>query len=285
MSLSDLQCATRASWTGDEMSTGRLENQVAVVTGAGSRASGIGNGRAVAVAMARERASVALLDLDEGAARATHEMIASEGGRSVVIHCDVRSAEACGRALDEVLDTLGVPGVLVNNVGIPGPPGTALDVDLDEWTKTLHTNVTAMVLMARACLPHMIEAGRGCVINMASITGMVGGFPHLCYPTTKGAIISMTRSMAAHHARDGIRVNCIAPGLVYTPYVGGDDMSAEVRAQRRLLTPLGTEGTAWDVAGAAVFLASCESRWITGVVLPVDAGDSAIRGGVPYVLQ
>ena len=267
------------------MSTGRLKDQVAIISGAGSRTSGIGNGRAVAVAMARERASVALLDLDEGAARATGEMVASEGGRSAAIQCDVRSAEACARAVEEVLETLGVPRILVNNVGIPGPAGTALDVDLEEWTRTLHTNVTAMLLMARACLPHMIEAGRGCVINMASITGMVGGFPHLCYPTTKGAIISMTRSMAAHHARDGIRVNCIAPGLVYTPYVAGEGMSAEMRAQRSLSTPLGTEGTAWDVAGAAVFLASDEARWITGVVLPVDAGDSAIRGGVPYVLQ
>jgi len=283
--MPDLQCAARRLCAGDDVTTGRLKNQVAVISGAGSRTSGIGNGRAVAVAMAREGASVAVLDVDEGAARATNEMIASEGGRSVVIQCDVRREEACGHALDEVRETLGVPGILVNNVGIPGPAGTALDVDIEEWTRALHTNVTAMVLMARACLPQMIAAGRGCVINMASITGVMGGFPHLCYPTTKGAIISMTRSMAAHHARDGIRVNCIAPGLVYTPYVAGAGMSAEMRAQRSLSTPLGTEGTAWDVAGAAVFLASDEARWITGVVLPVDAGDSAIRGGVPYVLQ
>jgi len=261
----------------------RLARKVAIVTGAGSRADGIGNGRAIAIAMAREGASVALLDLDLHAAEDTGAMISRDGGIGMAIRCDVARAEDCRAAVDAVVRRFGRPDVLVNNVGVIGPPGTAVDVDIDAWTRTFQLNVTSMLLMARFALPSMIEGGSGSIINMASITGLVGGFPNVCYPTTKGAIIALTRAMAAQHGRQGVRVNAIAPGLVYTPYVAGDGMSDEMRASRRQATVLGTEGTAWDVAAAAVFLASEEARWITGVVLPVDAGDTAVRSNTPYV--
>ena len=260
----------------------RLLHKTVIVTGAGSQGEGIGNGRATAILMARSSARVALLDSRIEAAETTRKIIEAEGGTAIVIECDVADPAACGAAVEKSADQLGDTQVLVNNVGIGGPPGTAVDVDPLEWDRAMAINVKSMMLMAKYAIPHMIKAGGGAIVNMASITGVLGGFPDLFYPTSKAAVINMTRAMAAHHGKDGIRVNCIAPGLVYTPYVVGAGMSDEVREQRRLQTVLGTEGTAWDVGMAAVFLASDEARWITGVTLPVDAGDSAIKLGVPF---
>jgi NAD(P)-dependent dehydrogenase (short-subunit alcohol dehydrogenase family) len=140
----------------------------------------------------------------------------------------------------------------------------------------MQVNVKSMVLMAKLCIPPMVEADGGSIVNIASVAGLTGGSPTLAYPTSKGAVVNMTRAMAAHHGRQGVRVNGIAPGMVYTPMVA-DGMSPAVREARRRRSLLQTEGTAWDVAMAAVFLASDEARWISGVVLPVDAGATAGR--------
>ena len=137
-------------------------------------------------------------------------------------------------------------------------------------------NLKSMMLMAKFCIPHMTRARRGSIINVSSIAGLEGGYPHLLYPTTKGAIVQLTRAMAAQHGADGIRVNALAPGMVYTPMVAGE-LDAETRRQRTAQSSLKTEGTAWDVALAALFLAGDDSRWITGIVLPVDGGASAAR--------
>jgi NAD(P)-dependent dehydrogenase (short-subunit alcohol dehydrogenase family) len=174
-----------------------------------------------------------------------------------------------------VVQALGGVDVLMNNVGVLGPRGTAVEVDPDDWDRAMAINVTSMVLMAKHCIPHMVEAGGGSIVNVSSLVGLQGGHPDLLYPTSKGAVVQLTRAMAGHHGKDGIRVNCIAPGLLYTPMVTSQGMTPEVREQRRLQSFLQTEGTAWDVAMAAVFLASDEARWITGAILPVDAGASA----------
>ncbi|KAF5521738.1 2-(S)-hydroxypropyl-CoM dehydrogenase [Colletotrichum aenigma] len=113
---------------------------------------------------------------------------------------------------------------------------------------------------------------------MGSVAGLKGGTPHLLYPTSKGAIVNMTRAMAAHHAGDGIRVNCVCPGMLYTPMMYAGGMSGEARAARRQRSLLGTEGNGWDAACAVVFLASNHARWMTGVILPVDAGTTAAVG-------
>ena len=158
-----------------------------------------------------------------------------------------------------------------------GPPGNAIEVDPEAFDRAMRINVTSMVLMAKYALPPMIEAGGGSIINLSSAAGILGGHPSLLYPTSKAAVIGLTRSMAAHHGRDGVRVNCIAPGMVYTPMVAVRGMTPELREARRQSSLLGTEGTAWDVAAAAAFLASDAARWITGIVLPVDAGATAAR--------
>jgi NAD(P)-dependent dehydrogenase (short-subunit alcohol dehydrogenase family) len=259
----------------------RMKGKVAIVTGAGSRGEGIGNGRAAAVLLAREGASVALVDAVPEWAEATRELVAAEGGTCIVIPCDITVEEQAAAAVRRTVDRWGRLDVLVNNVGIAGPPGTAVEVDIAEWERALRVNVTSMVIMAKHAIPEMIRSGGGSIVNLSSVAGLTGGHPSLLYPTSKGAIVNLTRAMAAHHGRDGIRVNAVAPGMVYTPMVSSRGMSPEMREARRLRSLLQTEGTGWDVGQAVLFLASDEARWVTGVTLPVDAGATAGMSRVP----
>lgn len=253
----------------------RFEGRVVVVSGAGSRGEGIGNGRAAAILLASAGARVALLDRNREWAETTARMISDGGGTSIVLEADVSEAECCQAAVKEVVAEFGSVYGLVNNVGIGGAAGTAIDVDPDEWDFGMRVNVKSMMLMSKYCLPHMIAAGGGSIVNVSSVAGLRGGTPSLLYPTSKAAVIGLTRAMATHHGRSGIRVNCVAPGMVYTPMVASTGMSEETRAARRNRSLLGTEGSGWDVGHAVRFLLSDEARWITGVVFPVDAGTDA----------
>ena len=259
----------------------RLEGRVAIVTGAGSRDSGIGNGRAAAILMARSGAKLALLDAMPDWAAETERMIREEGGESVVIEADVTQGAACAEAVKRTVAKWGRVDILVNNVGIGGPPGDAVEVDIEAWDHAMRVNVTSMMLMAKYAIPEMRKLNAGSIINLASVAGLVGGHPSLLYPTSKGAVINLTRAMAAHHGHEGIRVNCIAPGMVYTPMVTSRGMSPALRESRRQRSLLQTEGTGWDVGNAVRYLASDESRWVTGTVLPVDAGATAGAGRLP----
>jgi NAD(P)-dependent dehydrogenase (short-subunit alcohol dehydrogenase family) len=187
--------------------------------------------------------------------------------------------------VDQAVQTYGQLDILVNNVGVAGPPGTVVDVDLDAWDRCLRINLTSMVLMSRYAVPPMRQIGGGSIINMSSVLGLVAGHPAVAYSTTKAAVIGLTRSMALHHGPEGIRVNAVAPGFVHTPMVYAQGIDEADRELRRLAAPLGTEGTGWDVGEAVLFLASPRSRWITGIVLPVDAGLTATlgAGAVPSV--
>lgn len=259
----------------------RLAGRVALVTGAGSRSSDIGNGRAAAILLARQGAKVLLIDAVADAAIETEQMIAREGGVSMALQVDVTQASECEKAVQAANDAWGRVDVLVNNVGIGGPAGTATDVDLDAWDHAMRVNVTSMMLMARYAIPEMVRQGAGSIINIASVAGLLGGHPSLLYPTSKGAVVNMTRAMASHHGPDGIRVNCVCPGMVYTPMVSARGMTPEMRLARQQRSLLQTEGTGWDVGNAVLYLASDEARWITGIVMPVDAGASAGSGRLP----
>ena len=249
--------------------------KVAIVTGAGSRASGIGNGRAAAVRLAEAGARVAVVDIAAENMDETRGLIEERGGECLVIAADVSDAGGCERTVQSVVARWGRVDVLVNNVGIAGPLGTVIEVDLEEWDACLRINVTSMLVMSRAAIPHIREAGGGAIVNMSSVAGLKGGHPRIGYATTKAAVNGLTQAMAVHHAADGIRVNAVAPGFAYTPMVYADGISEDDREARRLAAPLGTEGTGWDVGDAVLFLASARARWITGVVLPVDAGLTA----------
>lgn len=253
-----------------------LSGRTAVVAGAGSVGEGIGIGRACAVLLARYGATVAALDIDAGAAEETVSLVEREGGHAIAAPVDVGDAEAVGKALARCVGELGGVDILVNNVGVVGPPGTVDEVDLDDWDAAIRVNVTAMVALARQVVPVMRERGGGSIVNMGSVAGLGGGYPHLSYATTKGAVVNLTRAMAAHHGPEGIRVNAVAPGQLLTPRITVRDPSPEMLAARREVAPLGTDGDAWDAAHAVLFLAGDAARWITGAVLPVDAGLSAV---------
>lgn len=250
-------------------SKGRLEGKVAIVTGAGSRGPGTGNGKAVAALFAREGAKVLLVDLFTERVQETLELIRSEGGEASICTGDVTRLEDCQATVAEAVKRYGKLDILHNNVGIDST-GTVVDIDLAEWDNVMQVNLKSVVLMSRAAIPRMVSGGGGAVINTSSVAALRPRRMD-AYTTSKGAVITLTQAMAFSHAREHVRVNCIVPGPLFTPMVAGG-MAEKTREARRLSTPLQTEGTAWDVAWAAVYLASDEARWVTGVALPVDGG-------------
>jgi NAD(P)-dependent dehydrogenase (short-subunit alcohol dehydrogenase family) len=254
----------------------RVRGKVAIVTGAGSLTEGIGNGRGIALMLARHGARVAVIDIDEAAAAMTARMITAEGGEAMVLQADVADVTSCEATVAQVVKKWGRLDILVNNVGTSRVRGNAVDLDLDEWDRGMRINVKSMVMMTRFAVPEMTKTGGGSIINTASITALAGGHPNLFYPTSKAAVVHLTKTMAGQHGEDGIRVNAVAPGFVYTPVVYGAGLPDGVRESRQQASALKTEGTAWDVAFAVLYLASDEARWVTGVLLPVDAGTSAI---------
>ena len=188
---------------------------------------------------------------------------------------DVTDPASCEAAVKTTTDLWGRLDILVNNVGISGPPGHAVDVDPTAWDEAMRVNVSSMMLMAKYSIPHMLKQNGGAIVNIASIDGLRGGNPNLMYNASKGAVVNMTRGMATHHGPQGIRVNCIAPGYVYTPMVSTRGMSEELRDKRARNNLLLKEGTGWDIGKGVVFLASDQAAWITGVVLSIDGGSMA----------
>jgi NAD(P)-dependent dehydrogenase (short-subunit alcohol dehydrogenase family) len=260
----------------------RVQGKIAIVTGAGSSAEGIGNGRAAALLLARHGAKVCVVDFNEVSAIETARMIEASGGEALVVQGDVSEDSSCARIVAETKARWGGLHILVNNVGTSRVRGNAIDLDLDEWDHGMRVNVKSMVMMVRHAAPVMKDSGGGSIINIASITAFHGGHPNLFYPTSKAAVVHLTRTMAGNHGEDGIRANAVAPGFVYTPVVFGPGLPEGVREARRESSALKTEGTAWDVAYGILYLASDEARWVTGVVLPIDAGTSSIS---PYFQQ
>ena len=247
----------------------RLQGKVAIVTGAGARGDVMGNGKAVSILFAREGAKVLLVDNVEERAAKTLAAIQQEGGQASVFVADVTSEEECRAMVQAALDRYDGLHVLHNNVGINGP-GRVTEVSQGEWDRIMSVNLTSMILASKYAIPAMIAAGGGAIVNVSSISAIRprGMTP---YTVSKGAVVPLTQAMAIDHAPDGIRVNCILPGPAYTSMVAGG-MSAEMRDIRRQASPLKVEGTSWDIAYAALYLASDEARWVTGVALPVDGG-------------
>ena len=253
----------------------RLEGKVAIVTGAGSSGDGIGNGKAASILFAREGAKVLLADFEEDRARETLKIIQEEGGVASTIQGDMTKLEDCQRMAQAAMERYGRVDILDNNVGI-SQRGTVVEVSEEDWDRVMTVNLKTIMLASKATIPHIIASGGGgSIINIASIAGL-RAHSSTPYSASKAGVIGLTFSMAADHAADNIRVNAIAPGLVYTPMVA-PRMNDDLRQIRSQAAPLGTEGTGWDVGYAALFLASDEARWITGVCLPVDAGLTVVH--------
>ena len=213
----------------------RLEGKVAIVTGAGSRGPGIGNGRAAAILFAREGAKVLSVDQSADAAEDTVGIIKQEGGEAEAFIADVTRASDCAALVERAVSRWGRLDILDNNVGIEGP-GSVVAVAEEAWDQVMRVNVKSMMLTGKYAVPVMAAGGGGSIINISSISALRprGLTP---YSASKGAVIALTRAMAIDHAKDGIRVNCIAPGPVYTPMVSSAGMSAEVRETRKRASP------------------------------------------------
>ncbi len=252
-----------------------LDGKVALVTGGGALGEGIGNGRAAAILLARVGARVVVVDRDLALAEATVAMIADEGGEATAVAADVALEADCAAMVAQTLATYGRLDCLDNNVGI-GSWGTVVDEDPEDWRRVMRINVDSMFLAAKYAIPAMIDSGDGgAIVNIASISALrPRGLT--AYSTSKGAVIALTKAMAVDHGPDGIRVNCVAPGPVYTPMVHGPGMSEATRELRRRASVLGREGTGWDVGQAVRFLLSDQARYITGQILIVDGGATLV---------
>ncbi len=247
----------------------RLLGKVAIVAGAGSRGDVIGNGQAAAILFAYEGADVLLVDTSEDHVQRTLDAIESHGGSASVFIADVTSAESCQAIVETAVQRYGRLDILHNNVGIGGA-GTVVEVDPDQWDRVMEVNVKSMMLTSKYAVPAMARTGGGSIINISSISA-IRPRGLTSYTVSKGGVMALTQAMAVDHAKDGIRVNCILPGPVYSSMVA-PNMSEERRETRRASSPLGVEGSPWDIGWAAVYLASDEARWVTGVVMPVDGG-------------
>jgi NAD(P)-dependent dehydrogenase (short-subunit alcohol dehydrogenase family) len=247
----------------------RLAGKVALVTGAGSQGNGIGIGRAIASVFASEGARVCLVDREPARATETLGMIESIGGIAFVYAADVTLEDDCQSAVEAVTSRFGRLDVLVNNVGL-GAGGGKLDQLPPELFDTIfQVNFRSAYLMSRSALPHLVKY-HGNVVNIVSTAGL-RAHGAAAYGPSKAALLQFTHEIAVTYGRDGVRANSIAPGHLFTPLVE-QHLDAGGRERRRRIAPLGAEGDAWDVALAAVFLASDEARFITAACLPVDGG-------------
>src|SRR5919197_5311953 len=247
-----------------------LEGKVALVTGGGAAGDGIGNGRSAAILLAKGGARVVVADRDLKLARRTVEMIESAGGEAIAAEVDVTRASDCVALVKTAVERYGRLDLLDNNVGI-GSRGSVVDLSEDDWRRVMQVNVETMFLVAKHAIPAMKRAGGGAIVNVSSISALrPRGLT--AYTASKGAVIALTRAMAVDHGREGIRVNCVAPGPVYTPMVYGRGMSPAARDRRRQASALGIEGTGWDIGHAVRFLLSDYARYITGHTLVVDGG-------------
>jgi NAD(P)-dependent dehydrogenase (short-subunit alcohol dehydrogenase family) len=249
------------------------------VTGAGA-----GLGQAMARALAAEGATTICADLDGDSARGTAAAIAAAGGRALGVTVDVRAEDSVADAVAMSLDFAGGLDTVIANAGVM-VDGDALSVDLDGWRRAFDVNVTGVFLTVRATLPSLQAAGGGAIVLTASTVGLVGVRGAIAYGATKGAVVAMTRQLAADYAAEGIRVNAVAPGAVRTALSEGQlrsrarDESDYTHLEEALIAryPMGRWGEPGDVAEAVVYLASDRSGWVTGVVLPVDGGLTAVR--------
>jgi NAD(P)-dependent dehydrogenase (short-subunit alcohol dehydrogenase family) len=250
-----------------------LAGKVAIVAGGGAADDGIGNGRAAAVLLARSGTLLLVVDRQLSLAERTVAMIAAEGGTAAAYRADLTEEAEARNMVAAALDRFGRLDFLDNNIGI-GSRGSVVDEQPEHWRRVMQVNVETMFLAAKHAIPAMIKtAGRGAIVNISSISALrPRGLT--AYSASKGAVISLTRAMAVDHAKDHIRVNCVAPGPVYTPMVYAAGMPPEARERRRKASVLGIEGTGWDIGHAVRFLLSDHARYITGQTLVVDGGVS-----------
>ncbi len=249
----------------------RLAGKVAIVTGTGSESVGaVGSGKACAVLFGRQGARVLVIDEVEAHAEEARAQIEAEGSEAIAFTGDVTKAADCKAAVELAVERFGRLDILVNNVAVPGF-GAVVSVTEEQWDRTLAVNLKSAMLMSKYAIPRMRDSGGGSIINISSIGWAVTAGVNAPYAASKAGLNALARDIAVGYGAWGIRANTIVPGQMYTSFVAAT-MSEESRQKRINTNPLGREGTGWDIGWAAVFFASEESRWITGVDIPVDGG-------------
>jgi len=257
----------------------RLRNKVALVTGAGAVGPGWGNGKATAVLFAREGAKIFGVDINLSAVEETRSIIQQEGGACTVMKVDVSNPDEVKPMVNQCLKTYGRIDILHNNVGIV-VLGGPVETSEETWDRVMAINLKSMFLTCKYTLPHMERQGGGVIINIASVAAIrYTNIPYITYYASKAGILGLTQGIALQYAGKNIRANCILPGLMDTPlireplkdfYAAGDvEKMIEIRNKQ---CPTGKMGDAWDVAHAALFLASDEAKYINGAQLIVDGG-------------
>jgi NAD(P)-dependent dehydrogenase (short-subunit alcohol dehydrogenase family) len=265
--------------------TGRLAGKAAIVVGAGQTPGAtMGNGRATAITFAREGARVLIVDRDETSLEETRKLVGDEGGEAHALVLDIATEEACASIVQQATTLLGRIDVLHNNVGIAVRDATPTRLTEDAWDRIIDLNLKSMWLTCKHVVPVMREQGSGAIVCISSVAAIAAAGSLTAYKVSKAGVNALTQSLATTNARYGIRVNAIMPGLIDTPMAvdavarSTGQPRQDVAAARAARVPLGHQGTAWDIANAALFLASDDAAFVTGVVLPVDGGQSAMVG-------
>jgi NAD(P)-dependent dehydrogenase (short-subunit alcohol dehydrogenase family) len=248
----------------------RLEGKVALISGA---ARGIG--AAQALLFAREGAKVGIGDIREDEGRGVAAEITAAGGESLFVRLDVTSEQDWAGAVDAVLDRFGRLDILVNNAGI-AERATVEDTTADEWDRMMAVNARGVFLGTKAVITYMKSAGGGSIVNISSISGLIGSSWATAYNASKGAVRLLTKSTAIQYAVDGIRANSVHPGPIQTPMILQVFPNAETRESRMSAVPMGRFGNPEEVAYGALYLASDESSYVTGSELVIDGGATAV---------
>jgi NAD(P)-dependent dehydrogenase (short-subunit alcohol dehydrogenase family) len=262
----------------------KLEGKVCIIVGAGQQPGDtVGNGRATAERFAAEGATLLLVDIKTEWAQATLDAVLPFGGKASILQADITSEDECRKIAQTCVERYGRIDVLHNNVGSSTGDRRTTDLDVNVWDAIMGMNLKGMFMTCKHVLPVFIAQKSGCIINISS-TSSLAARPTLTYKTSKGAVNTMTQHLAMENAAFGVRANAILPGLIDTPMAierrarERNVPREQVREERNALVPLGRMGSAWDIANAAVFLASDDAQYITGVLLPVDGGLLVKRG-------
>ncbi|KAH8706092.1 short chain dehydrogenase reductase [Phaeosphaeriaceae sp. PMI808] len=236
--------------------------------------------RAEAILLAEGGAYVLCVDLNLEWAQRTVELVKEGGkGSAIAFKADVSKEEECKKIVQAAIDNWGRLDILVNNVGVGVKDANCVDIDMLEWDRGMRINFTSVIMVVKYAVPEMRKNEgliRGSIINLLSIAGLGGGMRRISYPATKGAIVNITKNLAFQYGKEGIRVNCVAPGSPWTLMLSEHpDIMNKIREVRANNNILGLEGYGWDTGYAVRWLAGLEARWVTGVILLVDGGLAA----------